>query len=100
MLYLLATIFSLVVSGQSFASEITAGNITRLKNGRPTNTGAAVFPTIPIFPLLAIGAAWLLRIFIPQFAVWILVGLFLILSIFWALSFWKLRVEFHRIQKL
>ncbi|MGD0539714.1 MAG: hypothetical protein ABSC03_18955 [Verrucomicrobiota bacterium] len=99
MLYLLAIIFSLVVCGQSFASEITADNITHLKNGRLPNAGAAIFPAIPFFQLLAIGAAWLLQTFIPHYAVWILVGLFLIFSAFWAFSFTKLRAEFSRIQK-
>jgi thiol:disulfide interchange protein len=99
MLYLLAIFFSLVVSGQSFASGITAGNITHVKNGRLPKAGAAIFPTIPIFPLLAIGAAWLLQAFIPQYAVWILVGSFLIFSVFWAFSFTKLKAEFDRIKK-
>ena len=99
MLYLLATIFSLVVSGQSFASEVTAGNITHVKNGRQPNAGAAIFPAIPGFQLLAIGVAWLLQTFIPHYAVWILVGSFLLFSAFWAFSFAKLRAEFGRIQK-
>jgi hypothetical protein len=99
MLYLLAIIFSLVASVQSFASEIMAGNITHLKNGRQPNAGAAIFPTIPVIPLLAIGAAWLLQTFIPHYAVWILVGLFVIFSAFWAFSFAKLRAEFDRIKK-
>ena len=98
MLYFLAIIFSLVASGQSFASEITAGNITHLKNGRLPNAGAAIFPTIPIFQLLGIGAARLLQKFNSQYAVWILVGLFLIFSVFWALSFRKLRAEFNQIK--
>jgi len=99
MIYLLAIIFSLVVCVQSFASEITAGNITHIKNGRLPNAGAAIFPTIPIFPLLAIGAAWLLQTFIPQYALWILVGSFLIFSVFWALSFTRLKTKFDQIKK-
>jgi hypothetical protein len=99
MLYLLAIIFSLVASVESFASEITAGNIAHLKNGRQPNAGAAIFPMIPVLPLFSIGVAWLLQAFIPHYAVWILVGSFLIFSAFWAFSFTKLRAELNRIQK-
>jgi len=98
MLYFLAILFSLVASVQSFASEITAGNITHLKNGRLPNAGAAIFPTIPIFQLLSIAAAWLLRRFTSQYAIWILIGSFLIFSLVWTLSFWKLSAEFNRIK--
>ncbi len=100
MLYLLAIVFSLIVSVQGFASEITAGNISHLKNGRTPNAGAAIFPTIPVLPLFAVGAAWMLQSLIPHYAIWILIGLFLIFSAFWAFSFMKLKAEFDRIKKL
>ena len=99
MLYLLAIIFSLIVSLQGFASEITAGNISHLKNGRQPNAGAAIFPVIPVLQLLAVGVAWLLQTFMPRYAIWILIGSFLIFSVFWAFSFTKLKAEFDRIKK-
>jgi len=98
MLYLLAILFSLIVSLQSFAVGATAGNIRHLKNGRLPNAGASVIPTIPMVPLLAIGVVWLLRTFIPEYAFGLLVGLFLILSILLALSFRKLKAELDRIK--
>ena len=99
MLYLLAIIFSLVFCAQGLASEVMAGNITHLKNGRQPSAGASIFPVVPIVQFLAIGAAWLLQTFIPHYAIWILIGSFLIFSVFWAFSFTKLRAEFNRIQK-
>jgi hypothetical protein len=49
MVYLLAILFSLVASVQTFASEITAGKIGHVENGREPKAGAAIFPTIPVF---------------------------------------------------
>lgn len=96
MIYLLAIFLSLVVSAQGFASEITAGNISHLKHGRQPNAGAAIFPVIPVFQFLAAGVAWLLQAFVPGYAVWILVGLFLGFSAFWTVSFVRLRAELQR----
>jgi hypothetical protein len=96
MTYLLALIFSLIVSIQAFASEITAGNIRHVKNGRQPNAGAAIFPAIPVLQLLALGIAYLFEAFVPRYAVWILTGLFLLSSLFWAFSFVSLRAEFRR----
>jgi hypothetical protein len=96
MIYVIAVIFGLAACVESFLSEVTEGNITHLKNGRPPNAGAALFPLIPIVPLLFFGAAWVLRRFVPEYAVWILVGAFLTLSLFWAVSFAKLRAELRR----
>lgn len=98
MIYMIAVILGLVACVQSFLSEITTGNITHLKNGRPPNAGAALFPLIPFVPLLFVSAAWILRTFASEYAVWILVGAFLTLSLFWAFSFAKLRAERHRIE--
>ena len=98
MIYLLAIFLSVVVSVQGFASEITAGNITHLKHGRLPNAGAAIFPVIPVLQLLATGVAWLLQAFIPGYAAWILVGLFLIFSAFWTVSFLRLRAEFQSLK--
>ena len=99
MIYILAIILSLIFSAQSFALEITAGNITHLKNGRQPNAGAAMFPVIPIYQLLAIGAAWLLQISIPKYSLWILTGCYLALTIFWGISLLRLKAEFNRILK-
>jgi hypothetical protein len=99
MVYLLAILFSLVASVQTFASEITAGNIGHVKNGRDPKAGAAIFPTIPVFQLLAASAAWLLQTFIPHYAVWVLVASYLIFSVIWGFSFTKLKAELNRIQE-
>ena len=99
MLYVLAIILSFVFCAQGLASEVMASNITHLKNGRQPNAGASIFPVVPIVQFLAGGGAWFLKTFSPHYAIWILIGSFLIFSAFWAFSFAKLRAEFIRIQK-
>ena len=64
MICLLAIVFRLIASVQSFASEITRGNIDHLKNGRKPNAGAVIFPTIPFVQIVAVGVAWLLEKFL------------------------------------
>ena len=96
MIYWLAILFSLIASFQSFASEITASNITHLKNGRQPNAGAAIFPTIPVFQILAVGAAWLLGRFVEPYAIWILCGGFAVFTIFWIFSFVRMKAELKR----
>lgn len=97
MIYLLATVLSLIVCVQCFVSEITAGNIMHVRNGRVPNASAALFPAIPTLQLLAVGTAWLLQTLVPEFAVWILIGSFLAITVFWAISFAKLRDEFAKV---
>jgi energy-converting hydrogenase Eha subunit A len=84
MIYLLAIVFSLIASVQSFALEITRCNIIHLKNERQPNAGAAIFPTIPLFQIIAAGIAWLLEKFLQPYAIWIF-------------SFLKLKAELNRI---
>ena len=97
MIYVLAIILSLIVCGQCFASEITAGNIRHVNNGRTPNASAALFPLVPVVPLIGAGGAWLLQTFVPQLAVWIVVGSFLVITMGWALSFARLRAEFRKV---
>ena len=97
MIYLLAVVLGFVACVMSFASEITAGNICHLKHGRQPNAGAALFPTVPIVPIVAIGAAWLLRTLIPAHAISILVGCFLLFACLWTIAFVRLRAQFRRL---
>jgi hypothetical protein len=69
MIYFVAIILSLIATWQSLVSEVIAGNITYVKCGRQPNAGAALFPTVPFFQLLAVGVAWLLQTFVPRYAV-------------------------------
>ena len=68
-----------------------------MKNGRVPNAGVALFPLIPTVQLLTVGGTWLLEIFVPQFAVWILIGLFLIITVAWAFSFAVLSMEYEKL---
>lgn len=76
MIYIIAVALGLAACVQGFLTEITAGNIGHLRNGRPPNARAALFPSIPFIPLLFVGVAWLLRLFISKHATWILLALF------------------------
>jgi hypothetical protein len=96
MIFVIAFVLGLATCAQSLLSEVTTGNITHLKNGRPPNAGAALFPLIPIVPLLFLGATWVLQSFVPEYAMWILGGAFLTISLFWAISFARLRGELRR----
>jgi hypothetical protein len=96
MVYLLAIILSVIICVFAFASEVTAGNIGHLRNGRQPNAGAALFPLIPSIQLLAVAIAWLLEKITPEYTIWILLSGFLVITVLWALSFVKLRAEFAR----
>jgi hypothetical protein len=96
MIYLLATLLGLIASVGTLISGITWSNIRHVENGRQPNAGAALFPAIPTIPLLFVGVAWILQILIPESALLLLLGSFVILSVFWALSFAKLKAELER----
>lgn len=98
MIYVIAVVLGLAACVQGFLHEITAGNIGHLKNGRPPNARAALFPSIPFIPLLFVGVAWLLRIFVAKYATSVLLAAFVVLSLYWAFSFAKLRTEIRRIK--
>jgi hypothetical protein len=91
MIYIFAIFLSLLVCVQGFLSEIARGNIGHLRNGRPPNAGAALFPPIPLVQLLAVTVTWLLRHFVPQYAAWILLTAFCIFSGCWIISFARLQ---------
>lgn len=95
MIYILAVLFGLITCVQSFLSEVTTGNINHLRNGRKPNARAALFPVFPFLPLLFVGAAWVTQA-LTQYAIWIFIGFFLILSTVWAIGFTKLTAQFKR----
>jgi hypothetical protein len=96
MIYIIAVLISLIVTGQSLTSEILAGNIRHLKNGRQPNAGATLFPAIPFFQFLVVGLAWLLQTFIPQYSILVLIGFFLVFFGIWLLDFYKLKADFMK----
>jgi hypothetical protein len=98
MIYIIAVILGLLECVKGFLSEVTKGNIIHLKNGRRPNAGAALFPSIPFVPFFYVVIAWALRVAVHGYAVWILIGLFLIQSLFWVFSFRKLSAELRRIE--
>ena len=96
MLYLLSVFFSVIYCVQGFAIEITKGDIVHLENSRTPNAGAALFPAIPCFQILAIGLAWLLKQCFQHHAFLVLTLLFLISSIYWWVSFARLRAIYKK----
>jgi hypothetical protein len=99
MIYLLAGIQGVVATFMCFASEITNGNIRHLESGREPNAGAAIFPSIPLLPLLSIGAAWALQKFLPNRSLAVLTGFFLLFGLIWGGSFVRSRARFQRLKK-
>jgi hypothetical protein len=93
MIYVIALVLSLVVCAQTFASEVYYGNILHIKNGRKPTAGAALFPAIPSYQLLALGLARLLDNAFPTLAIWMLMALFVVFSAFWLFSFKRLKTE-------
>ena len=98
MIYIIAAVLGLAACVQGFLSEITRCNIIHLRNGRPPNAGAALIPSIPFLPLTFVGVAWLLRVFVQEYAKWILIAVFITLSLLWLSSFVKLRVELRQVE--
>ena len=71
----------------SFSSEVTNGNIAHLENGREPNAGAAMFPTIPIVPLMFLAVTWFAYVLIPDYATLILWALFAIFVASWTRTY-------------
>jgi TRAP-type mannitol/chloroaromatic compound transport system permease small subunit len=99
MVYVLAVVLGLIVAFQCLASEVVGRNIFYLKMGRQPNAGATVLPAILFFPLVAVCIAALLNALVPQYAIWVLSGLFAVFSIYWSISFWILIADFSRMNK-
>jgi hypothetical protein len=96
MIYIIAVFLGFVVCGQFFASDITGNNIVHVKNGRPPNAGLVLGEAVPIF-LFVVGGTWVLDACFPEIAIWIVLVVFLLLTVFWAISFAMLSAEFRRV---
>ena len=72
MIYVLAIVFSFVFAVLTFVSAITTGNIGHLQNGREPKATAAIFPTIPLFQIVAVAAAWIFQRTMGEYAIWVL----------------------------
>ncbi len=82
-----------------FISEVTAGNITHLKNGRKPEAGATVFPTIPIMQLLTVLVTWGLNRIHPPLGFYTVSALFVVFALFWVVSYRKLKREFDELNR-
>ena len=98
MTYAIVALLAIVATLQGFATEITAGNIRHLQNGRKPNAGAAIFPGLYLVPLVALGFAWLLNQWRPYLGFWTVVALFCIHLPFWWRYLRRLNREFAQLK--
>jgi hypothetical protein len=61
MLYLGLVVLSLASCVGGFASQVVNGNICHIENGRTPNAGAAIFPSVPLFPVIYVLMAWVIN---------------------------------------
>jgi hypothetical protein len=80
-------------------SEITAGNITHIKNGRNPDAGASLFPAIPTIQIIAVLFAWSLNKVHENLGLYTILGLFLVFCLLWIPSFLKLKGELNKLKQ-
>jgi len=71
---------SLISVGIGFNLEVIQGNIRHIENGREPNAGAAVFPTVPLIPIVYLVISWGLNNLIENLGFY-LIGLYFILTV-------------------
>lgn len=96
-MYALIIFISLVACVMGLISEITACNITHIKNGRKPEAGASIFPTVPIIPILTLLLAWGLNRGRPSLGFHAVLILFAVFCVFWTISYRKARRELDRL---
>ena len=60
-MYLFILILSVISCFVGFVLEVAEGNICHIQNGRLPNAGVAIFPNIPVVPLIYVLVVWLLN---------------------------------------
>ena len=99
MMYALVILLSLGACVMGYISEVTAGNITHIKNGRKPEAGAAIFPAIPFIQILAILVAWGLNRIHHFLGFYTVIALFILFCPFWAASYRRLKREFDMLEQ-
>jgi hypothetical protein len=84
--YIAVALLGIVLTFLNFDLEVLRGNISHLRNGRAPNAGAAVFPSLPLNPILLAGLAWLLDHLHPHAGLWAVSAIFFVSFPAWALS--------------
>ncbi len=97
MIYLLATLFGLIAVVAAVEDEGRRSVIMKMKAGLDLETGVSLIPTFPLFPLLSLGVASLLELFVPLQAFWIFVGIILVVSCALIVNYVRVRLEFNRV---
>jgi len=97
MTYAIVAAIGVVLTFMGFATEIVASNIVHVQNGREPSAGAAVFPSIPLVPLLLVGVAWGLDHIRSGLGIWVVCGLFVLYLPAW---FFRLRRLSRRLESL
>ena len=95
MQYAIVVVLSVLFTFLGFITEVTAGNIRHVENGREPNAGAAIFPGIPFVPLFFVGVVWMLNRIYPNLGFWAFIGFGAWFVPNWWLSLRKLRRQFN-----
>ena len=91
MQYAIVVVLSVVFTFLGFISEVTAGNIRHVENGREPNAGAALYPCIPFVPLFFVVAVLMLNRIYPNLGFWAFIGYFVWFVPNWWFSIRKLQ---------
>ncbi len=99
LLYILLAVLSLGFCVVGFYSEVVNGNIRHLKNGREPNAGAAIFPTIPLIPIIHFGVVYGLNQISNNLGWYVIFGYFGVIAIYHFVSIPKLNREFNQLNE-
>ena len=79
-LYIAVFVASIISVGMGFNLEVVQGNIRHIENCREPNAGAAIFPTIPVIPIVYLLIVWGLNNVIENMGFY-LIGLYFMLTV-------------------
>ncbi len=97
LLYILLAVLSLGSCVAGFHSEVLNGNIRHLENGREPNAGAAIFPTIPLIPIVHFGLVYGLNQITNSLGWYVIFAYFGVIAIYHLVTIPKLNRVFRRL---
>jgi len=98
-LYGLTVVAALLSTFIGFGLEIVQGNIRHVQNGRKSEAGAAIFPSIIFIPLFYIGTAWGLNTTTYHLGFYVVFAYFVISITYKVFSFKKQGRELEELQR-
>lgn len=91
--YTVVIITAVVFTFLVLATECANGNIAHVRNGREPNAGAAIFPGIPFFPIIAIVIMRIGDSFYPNLGFGAIIVGFLLFVPYWIWEIRKLNAQ-------